>query len=104
MLARGAFPEVPAADAALLAYWRLTGGPEAGRVLAVAEDAQEIAGLAEEALAELRGLVARYLLGGAPFTARPHPGREPAGSEYEHLSRIAEWAGAEDAPTAGEGA
>jgi ATP-dependent helicase/nuclease subunit B len=104
MLARGAFPEVAAADATLLAYWRLTGGPEAGRVLAVAEDAQEIAGLAEEALAELRGLVARYLLGGAPFTARPHPGREPAGSEYEHLSRIAEWAGAEDAPTAGEGA
>jgi ATP-dependent helicase/nuclease subunit B len=97
MAARGAFPGLPEADATALAYWRLTGGPEPGEVKAISEDAQEIADLADGALGELRRLVARYLAGAAPFTARPHPGREPAGSEYEHLSRLAEWAGAEDA-------
>jgi len=103
MAARGAFPGLDAADAGLLAYWRLTGGPEPGQVRTISEEAQEIADLAEGALAEVRRLVARYLLGSAPFTARPHPGREPAGAEYEHLSRLGEWAGAEDA-AAGSGA
>jgi ATP-dependent helicase/nuclease subunit B len=97
MLAGGGFPAVDPADAAQLAYWRLTGGPEPGEVRVISGEAQEIRDLAEAALAELRDLAACYLLGRAPFTARPHPGREPAGAEYEHLSRIAEWAGAEDA-------
>lgn len=104
MAARGAFPAIGAADAGLLAYWHLAGGPEPGQVRTVSEDAQEIRDLAESALEEVRRLAARYLLGSAPFTARPHPGREPAGTEYEHLSRLGEWAGAEDAPAAGDGA
>ncbi|WP_135465707.1 double-strand break repair protein AddB [Crenalkalicoccus roseus] len=101
MAARGAFPGLQPADAAALAYWRLSGGPEPGEVRVVSREAQEIAHLAEQALGELRRLVGRYLLGAAPFTARPHPGRRPAGTEYEHLSRLGEWAGAEDAAEGG---
>jgi ATP-dependent helicase/nuclease subunit B len=41
-------------------------------------------------------LVGRYLLERRPFTARPHPLRAARGGDYDHLSRIAEWAGAED--------
>lgn len=104
MLARGAFADVPAADAALLAYWRLSGGPEPGEVSTIEQEAAEIRDLADGALEALRDLAARYLLGHAPFTARPHPGRETAGGEYEHLSRLAEWAGAEDAAPGGDAA
>jgi hypothetical protein len=39
----------------------------------------------------LLALAERYLLGEAAFESRPHPGRA-AGSEYDHLARIAEWA------------
>jgi ATP-dependent helicase/nuclease subunit B len=53
--------------------------------------------LAEEAVTALAGLVGDFLLGDRAFTARPHPKRAPAGNDYDHLSRLAEWAGAEDA-------
>ena len=56
---------------------------------------------AGDAVRRLRGLAERFLFGTAPFTARPHPGRAPAGGEYDHLSRLAEWSGAEDAETPG---
>jgi ATP-dependent helicase/nuclease subunit B len=59
-------------------------------------EAQEIAELAAESLRNLADLVDRFLLGEAPFTARPHPLRAPRGGDYDHLSRIAEWAEAED--------
>ena len=66
---------------------------------AVAEEAgfAAIEAAAAHALDRLRGLADRFLFGDAPFTARPHPARAPAGGEYDHLSRLAEWSGAEDA-------
>ena len=108
MAARGAFREVPAGSAtAALLYWRLTGGPEpgevsdAGRLLArlrgEADPAAAITAEAEAAWEHTRRLAARYLLGEAPFTARPHPARRPVAGDYDHLSRLAEWSGAEDA-------
>ncbi|MFC7541655.1 PD-(D/E)XK nuclease family protein [Siccirubricoccus deserti] len=96
MVARGGFPTVTG-DAGRLDYWRLTGGPTPGEVTTVCDNAQEIADLAEAALEEVQALAQRFLLGEAPFLAWPHPGREPAGDDYDHLSRRAEWAGAEDA-------
>ncbi|WP_309139434.1 PD-(D/E)XK nuclease family protein [Siccirubricoccus sp. G192] len=94
--AAGGFQNLPAGTAEALLYWRLTGGPQPGELRGVSEEAQEIETLASDALENLRGLVLRFLLGQGAFIARPHPGRDPAGSEYDHLSRIAEWAGAED--------
>lgn len=97
MASKGCFEGLKAGETSELAYWRLTGGPEPGEVRTVLRDAGEITDRAGEALERLRDLVDRFLFGDAPFTARPHPGRAPAGSEYDHLSRVAEWSGAEDA-------
>ena len=52
--------------------------------------------LAATSLARLGVLVDRFLLGEAPFTARPHPLRAARGQDFDHLSRVAEWAGAEE--------
>jgi ATP-dependent helicase/nuclease subunit B len=59
-------------------------------------EAEEIAALAAASLDNLGRLVDRFLLGDAAFLARPHPARAPKGGDYDHLSRIAEWADAED--------
>jgi ATP-dependent helicase/nuclease subunit B len=95
--AAGGFERVPPADAGALLYWRLSGGPKPGEEKAAAEDVLLVRQLADAAQTALIGLVADFLLGDRPFTARPHPKRAPAGSDYDHLSRLAEWAGAEDA-------
>ena len=97
MAARGAFAGLAAGDAGTLAYWKLNGGPEPGKVHPVSTERDEIAQLGQEAMEKVGALAARFLLGAAPFTAWPHPGREAAGDDYLHLSRRAEWAGAEDA-------
>jgi ATP-dependent helicase/nuclease subunit B len=79
-----------------LTYWRLTGGQEAGEVKPMLTEPEDVARVAAESLARLGALVDRFLLGDAPFIARPHPARAPKGGDYDHLSRIAEWADAED--------
>ena len=95
--AAGGFAGVPAGDGAGLLYWRLSGGPTPGEEKPMAQDPAVVRLLAEEAVTALAGLVGDFLLGDRPFTARPHPRRAPAGNDYDHLSRLAEWAGAEDA-------
>jgi ATP-dependent helicase/nuclease subunit B len=94
--ARGGFAGLPAADAAELVYWQLSGGPTPGEVKGAATGIAAIAALADEAHERLGDLVADFLLGTRPFTARPHPKRQPAGTDYDHLSRLAEWAAAEE--------
>jgi ATP-dependent helicase/nuclease subunit B len=95
--ARGGFREVPQAEAEKLVYWRLSGGPEPGAVEAVKATPPEIQAMAEDALKQVRDLAGRFLWGQGAFLARPHPARRPAGEDFDHLSRLAEWAGAEDA-------
>ena len=103
---------MPEALTSQATYWRLTGGfvpgeaTDAGERLkrhrkaaSAAEAIQEEARIAWDST---RQLAADYLLGLKPFTARPHPARQPAGSDYDHLSRLGEWAGAQEAT--GEGA
>ncbi len=97
MAAQGCFEGLSAGDTSELTYWRLTGGPEPGEVRTAMREAHAIDAAAAHALDRLRELAERFLFGTAPFTARPHPGRAPAGGEYDHLSRLAEWSGAEDA-------
>jgi ATP-dependent helicase/nuclease subunit B len=97
MAAAGCFEGLRAGDTSELTYWRLTGGPEPGEVRVAMREAHAIEAAAGHALDRLRDLADRFLFGTAPFTARPHPGRAPAASDYDHLSRLAEWSGAEDA-------
>lgn len=110
--ARGGFPGVPEAETTAAIYWRLTGGfvpgeaTDAGdRLRRHRKAASASAAIQEESVIAwdaTRQLAADYLLGLRPFTARPHPARQPAGSDYDHLSRLGEWAGAQEAT--GEGA
>jgi ATP-dependent helicase/nuclease subunit B len=101
MVHAGAFENVPAGHVGRLTYWRVSGGQQAGEEKCVLDSAQEIATLAEESLERLGCLVDRFLLGNAEFRARPHPGRESRNTDYDHLSRVAEWAGAEEAAEEG---
>jgi ATP-dependent helicase/nuclease subunit B len=92
----GAFEGVPQAPVRALTYWKLTGGQEPGEERQMVSEAEDVARLAADSLDRLGALVDRFLLGDAPFIARPHPERAPRGGDYDHLSRIAEWADAED--------
>ena len=106
MAARGAFQGLDAATTSALLYWKLSGGAEPGEVIdagnllarhrKAAGAAAAIEDEAEAAFQAARRLVGDYLLGAKPFRAWPHPSRTTAGNDYDHLSRRAEWAGAED--------
>ncbi len=93
----GGFAGVQAAPVRLLAYWQLTGGQDPGKQALLFTEAEDVAGLAADALDRLGALVDGFLLGTRPFLARPHPARAPRGTDYDHLSRLAEWAEAEEA-------
>jgi ATP-dependent helicase/nuclease subunit B len=100
MVHLGAFRDLPGAPVSEATYWRVSGGQQAGEVKPMLRDAPSAGEAAEAALDRLGQLVDRLLLGTAPFHARPHPARSTYG-EYDHLSRLAEWAGAEDAEAGG---
>ena len=98
MAAAGRFEGVEAGDASELTYWRLTGGPEPGEVRTVMREAQAI---------ERGGRPTRWngcaTSPTASCSATPPSPRartraaRRAGGDYDHLSRLAEWSGAEDA-------
>jgi ATP-dependent helicase/nuclease subunit B len=96
MALEGAFANLPPAPVATLDYWRLSGGDVAGQALRITEDETTTARLAEGNREAAAALATRFLLTETPFTARPHPLRAPRGGDYDHLSRLAEWAGAEE--------
>jgi ATP-dependent helicase/nuclease subunit B len=95
ILEGGGFPGIPPGSEVIgLVYWRLTGGtpPGEAQALPLAREGVRLSLLARERLGRL---AERFLLGEAPFTARPHPARKTHG-ETDHLARIAEWAAAEE--------
>ncbi len=89
--AAGGFAGLEAADASALLYWQVNGGPREGAVVDIAKDAAVVPALAAAARQGLTELVSAFLLGDRAFLARPHPKREPAGKDYDHLARLAEW-------------
>ncbi|MGG5818854.1 double-strand break repair protein AddB [Falsiroseomonas sp. HW251] len=91
----GAFHDVAAAPVRALTYWKLSGGQDPGEVKPMLTEPEEIEAVAAASLEKLGALVDRFLLGEAPFTAKPHPARAARGDDYDHLSRVAEWAEAE---------
>lgn len=102
MALQGGFRDLPERRVADLAYWRVTGGPEPGQVKPMLSGAEEVNALAEEAFARAAALAGHLLLrGDTRFTSRPHPGRAGRSGDYDHLARVAEWAGAEDAEPGG---
>ena len=96
----GGFEGVAAAEVASLEYWRLNGGEPAGRVSSAGDDP---ATLADQALAGLARLAARFADPATGYESRPRPDKAPKYSDYEHLARVLEWSagGGDDG---GEGA
>lgn len=91
--AAGGFADVPPADIAELAFWRLSGGEPPGEIREIAPD--KVAPLMAAALAGLGGLVARFDDPETPYLARPRAAAAPRFSDTAHLARVAEWSVAE---------
>ena len=85
----GGFAEVDRAEVAELSFWRLSGGAEPGEIRPLKLDVRE---LAEEAEAGLRRLIAVFDDPKTPYRARPRPAMAPRYGDYDHLSRLKEWA------------
>jgi ATP-dependent helicase/nuclease subunit B len=90
MLGRGGFSDVVAGAVSELAYWRLTGGEEPGRIDAVTEGLEDLIAEAEQGLL---ALIEAFDDPETPYHAIPDPARAPRFSDYEHLARVREWGG-----------
>ena len=86
----GGFEGVAPAAVGELAYWRITGAREPGKVCEMATGA-DAARLAAEAIEGLKQLIATFDDPATPFEPMPWPERIPRFSDYRHLARLAEW-------------
>ncbi|SME94157.1 ATP-dependent helicase/nuclease subunit B [Tistlia consotensis] len=92
LLARGAFPDLPAALPVELAVWRLGGGDPAGEIKA---HSGKVDLYAERAWSGLEELVRAFADPGTPYHARPRGGSWlPQYGDYDHLARVKEWSSA----------
>jgi ATP-dependent helicase/nuclease subunit B len=97
----GGFEATEAGPLADLSFWRLTGGDPPGervpafrgRHRAPDPDPNE---RMDEVRERLVALVERFDKPATPYHSRPRPRYAPAYSDYDHLARVAEWAGPED--------
>jgi ATP-dependent helicase/nuclease subunit B len=91
MIRDGGFTAVPPGVAVTgLEHWRLSGGATPGEIKPVKPAEGDMAALAEQALAGLAGLVARFDLPETPYLSQPR-GVAPRFSDYAHLARVKEW-------------
>jgi ATP-dependent helicase/nuclease subunit B len=90
MLARGAFTDVPRANATELTYWRFGNSEPTPKPLALDAMAE-----ADKALAALEGLLHRYAQIDQPFLSKPRVQFIKPYLEYDQLARRKEWADAE---------
>ena len=88
----GGFDGVPAGAVAELAFWRLGGGDPPGEIKPVADPGT----LADQALAGLMGLIAKFDDPATPYHAIPRPEFAPRYNDYDHLERAAEWSAVSD--------
>ena len=92
MIAGGGFEDVPAGPTEELAYWRLTGGEEPGKVDAVTSNLTDLIAQARQGL---EVLIETFDDATTSYHAIPNPGRTPRFNDYEHLARVLEWGGEE---------
>ncbi len=97
MAAAGAFGPAFAHPAGELAYWKLSGGFEAGEEMPLfRSDIAKIDAAVEQARAGLFELIERYDDPGRAYLSHPWPAHAPRFSDYAQLARVAEWAAAAD--------
>lgn len=92
MIAAGGFAGVPAGPTEELAYWRLTGGEEPGRIDAATGNLAELIARVRQGL---EVLIETFDDETTSYHAIPNPGRAPKFNDYEHLARVLEWGGEE---------
>ncbi|MBV9570417.1 MAG: double-strand break repair protein AddB [Alphaproteobacteria bacterium] len=88
ILAGGGFGAVGALAASQLIYIRFGGGAEPGEIRVIADATELIA----EADAKLRVRLADYCDPDMPYLPRVMPFRSDRPGDYDHLSRVGEWA------------
>lgn len=86
----GGFKGLPEGPVGSLAFWRLSGGTPPGEVQPASK--ADPAVLAAQALDGLKRLVAEFDNPDTPYACRPRPEMAPRFNDYDHLSRLAEWA------------
>ncbi|KQT60111.1 double-strand break repair protein AddB [Methylobacterium sp. Leaf456] len=94
MLMHGAFEGLKAGAPPDLLYVHASGGREPFRPIPIKPptgEAKAVSAIIEEHVARLRGLLARYMTGEAPYVSRPYPKYVRAYSDYDHLARVLEW-------------
>jgi ATP-dependent helicase/nuclease subunit B len=94
----GGFDGIAAADPESLAFWKLSGGAEAGKVAPIKGAVDR---LADDALAGLKNLVAAFDNPETPYPAVPRRKWELRYNDYAHLARLKEWAQSEDGEDGG---
>lgn len=100
MVQQGAFAGIPSGGVEELAFWRLSGGREPGRVHPAGDDPHA---LGRSALEGLRHLIRAFDDPATPYESRPRADRAPRYSDYEHLARIREWSAGGERGDSGEG-
>ncbi len=88
MAEAGAFAGIAAARVEELAYWRLSGGADAGEEQILKRSGTEYAA---DARAGLERLITSFDDPARPYLSRPRPHALPRFSDYDHLARVKEW-------------
>jgi ATP-dependent helicase/nuclease subunit B len=92
MLAEGKFQKIPNGQVSELAYWSLKGGIPAGKI-EVRGEGDNVADLADQAMANLKQLIDHYSVEATAFTAVAPEEGGPRYDPYVHLARAKEWYG-----------
>lgn len=92
--ANGGFKNVPALPVSELAFWKITGASEAGKICLPGK--APVGQMANEAVAALEEMLARFREADTPYTSRPDADLAPRYNDYRHLAREKEWANAEE--------
>ncbi len=80
-------------DSVYLGYWKLTGGKKAGEIAHISGDLDETITIV---LDGLKSLITAFRELDTPFYAVPDTMNAPRFNDYEHVSRLKEWAALDD--------
>ncbi len=94
----GGFDNISASSVGTLAYWKLTGGAQAGKITQVQLGDKEASPdeIAANAKDGLQNLINVFEMPDTPYYSLPEPEKAPRFNDYELLARVKEWAALDD--------
>ena len=93
IIKHGGFKGLSADTVEQLAYYRLSGGREPGKVHSLKFDVEEVS---EKSWTGFQELIAQYDNPDMPYLSHTRPVKQNDYGEYDHLARIKEWKSVED--------